>query len=153
MKHPPPNDDDEDENLPSSSTIPTHQRASQSQLLTRIYYPDTLYPDSYSFFADRTEANSAKARLAPTTTLAMNNNEQYPTAVTSDSLGPPSNLSTISKQATTEIEIIDRQSKYPVSVTGFCLHSFLSVSDFLLSSVREISRKKQNIVFNIEKRK
>lgn len=129
MKHPSTDDnnDDDDENLPSPPTIPTHQRASQSQLLTRIYYPDTLYPDSYSFFADRTEANSSKARLAPTTALAMDSNEQYPATMTSDPLGPTSNLSTISKQATTEIEIIDRQSKYPVSVTRFYLHSFHSL--------------------------
>lgn len=77
-----------------SSTKP---HASQSQLLTKIYYPDTLYPDTYSFFADRTETRSTPIVLPS----SMDTNEQYP--------------SVIAKPAMTEIEIIDQQGKQPVS--------------------------------------
>jgi hypothetical protein len=38
----------------TSVTSVISQRQLHSNLLTKIYYPDTLYPDSYTFFTDRT---------------------------------------------------------------------------------------------------
>jgi hypothetical protein len=114
-------DDEENENPSLSSTLRTTQRASQSQLLTKIYYPDTLYPDNYSFFADRGDTKSSQVKSPPPP--SMDTSDQYP--ITSiDSTGPPIILSTIPKQATTESGIIDRQSKYSVSDTGFFLFTF-----------------------------
>ena len=75
----------------------TKEHTTQSQLLTKIYYPDTLYPDTYSFFADRTQRRSTPIGLP----LSMDTNEQYP--------------SVIAKPAMTEIEIIDQQGKPAVS--------------------------------------
>jgi len=109
--------DEDYENQASSSPppLPINQRASQSQLLTKIYYPDTLYPDSYSFFADRGDTASSQIK----TSLPMDRNDQYPTTNPTCS---PAIISTVSKQATTEIEIIDRPTKYVVSNT--CLIHF-----------------------------
>jgi hypothetical protein len=42
----------------------------------------------------------------------MDPNDQY---LTTDPIGPPPMISTLPKQPTTEIEIIDRHSKYAVS--------------------------------------
>jgi hypothetical protein len=44
----------------------------------------------------------------------MDTNIQYPTTIT-DPTGAPSILATVPRQPITEIEIIDRQSKYAVS--------------------------------------
>jgi len=98
------------ENQPSSSSslLPSTQRASQSQLLTKIYYPDTLYPDNYSFFADRGDTSSLQIKSQ----LPMEPTDQYPTT---DPTIPPTIISTLPRQATTEIELIDRHSKYAVS--------------------------------------
>ena len=69
-------------------------RPVNSELLTKIYYPDTLYPDTYTFFADRRGASRVRS--------------------------PPMNEpSTIPKQATNEIEINERQNKSPVSTVIF----------------------------------
>jgi len=103
-------DEDYENQVSSSSLLSTNQRASQSQLLTKIYYPDTLYPDNYSFFADRGDTASSQTKSA----LPMDPNEQYPTT---DPIGPPTIISTLPKQPTTEIEIVDRRSKYAVSNT------------------------------------
>lgn len=67
----------------------TRSRADRSQLLTKIYYPDTLYPDTYSFFTDRS--------------TAMDPSDSNPDATT------------IPKPATTELELIERQTSYAVS--------------------------------------
>jgi hypothetical protein len=103
-------DENYENQVSSSSSIPTNQRASQSQLLTKIYYPDTLYPDNYSFFADRGDTASSQVKSP----LPMDTNIQYPTTIT-DPTGAPSILATVPRQPITEIEIIDRQSKYAVS--------------------------------------
>ena len=76
---------DKQSELAASSTRP---RADRSQLLTKIYYPDTLYPDTYTFFTDRS--------------TAMDSSEPNPDA-------------TVPKPATTEIELIERQTSYLVS--------------------------------------
>ncbi|CAF1273032.1 unnamed protein product [Adineta ricciae] len=86
----------------------SNQRPVQSQLVTRIYYPDTLYPDNYSFFADRSDLPT---NSKDQTSLSMDPNNQYPTTTTDLNNSPP-NLSTIPKQSSTEIETIDRQGKY-----------------------------------------
>lgn len=93
-------DEDYENQVSSSSLLSTNQRSSQSQLLTKIYYPDTLYPDSYTFFADR--------RSQP-----MDANDQSPTT---DPQRTSTNMVAIPKQATNEIEMTERQSKYSVSV-------------------------------------
>lgn len=109
--------DEEHENQDSSSSLPTNQRASQSQLLTKIYYPDTLYPDNYSFFADRGDTSSSSQIKSP---LPMDLNDQYPVT---DPTNPSTMISTVSKQPTTEIDIIDRHTKYPVSNTDLLSYS------------------------------
>ena len=102
-----------DGNLPSQTI---KQRSSQIELVTRMYYPDTLYPDGYSFFADRTDQQNPLSRdKAPVHILTMDSPDQYPTSSTTDPMGPASHVSTISKQENDEIEIIDRPNKYPVS--------------------------------------
>jgi hypothetical protein len=106
------------ENLSLSSVAPINQHVSQSQLLTKMYYPETLYPNSYSFFADRSDTISSKVR-SPIATLSMEANDQY-TSASADVSGHSNNLSTITKQGNTEIEIIDRPSKYPVSIPCVC---------------------------------
>ncbi|CAF1209746.1 unnamed protein product [Adineta steineri] len=81
-----------DEDQKQSSSTTSH-RPIRSDLLTKIYYPDTLYPDSYIFFTDR--------RTSP-----INVNDQ-------DSKKLPVNTSpTTSKQIPNDIEIIESQSKY-----------------------------------------
>ena len=113
MNHSSADETDIEYRHPSSlpSSIPAKQRASHPQLLTRIYYPDTLYPDSYSFFADRSESTAAKQRSPPPT---MDINNQQPPSIT-DTTAPSTLPSAVYKQTTTDIEIIDRQTKYPVS--------------------------------------
>jgi hypothetical protein len=101
---------EEDYENPIASSLITNQRTSQTQLLTRIYYPDTLYPDNYSFFADRGDTASSQIKSP----LPMDPSDQYPTTDTSDR---PAIISTLSRQPTTEIEIIDRPNKYVVSIS------------------------------------
>lgn len=115
---------DEDYENQASSSLPLYQRASQSQLITRIYYPETLYPDSYSFFADRSDTSTTLQINDP---LPMDPSDQYPVSELSNP--PPTISSTLHKQPTTEIEIVDRHSKYPVSNIDLSLyysHPFLS---------------------------
>jgi hypothetical protein len=90
----------DEENEKQQSTTTTNKRPIRSELLTKIYYPDTLYPDSYTFFADR--------RSQP-----MDANDQSPTT---DPQRTSTNMVAIPKQATNEIEMTERQSKYSVSV-------------------------------------
>ena len=117
MNHPSADETDIEYPHPSSSlppslpSIPAKQRASHPQLVTRIYYPDTLYPDSYSFFADRSESTAAKQRSPPPT---MDINNQQPPSIT-DTTAPSTLPSAVYKQTTTDIEIIDRHNKYAVS--------------------------------------
>ena len=40
----------------AEASASTRPRADRSQLLTKIYYPDSLYPDKYTFFTDRSAA-------------------------------------------------------------------------------------------------
>jgi hypothetical protein len=110
MSHQTTVDEDYENQISSSSLLRTNQRASQSQLLTRIYYPDTLYPDNYSFFADRGDTASSSQIKSPVT---MEPQDQY---ATTDPSCPPTIVSTVPRQGTTEIEIIDRPSKYAVSI-------------------------------------
>lgn len=147
--------DEDYENQISSSSLPTnHQRASHSQLLTKIYYPDTLYPDTYSFFADRGDTASSSRVKSP---LPMDTNVQYPTATTTtDPTGAPTILTTVSRQPTTEIEIVERQSKYPVSnkylshfVAIFTIFHFM-IPFFL--NVINILRKKKMLFFDEEEK-
>ena len=92
----------------------TNQRASQSRLLTKLYYPDTLYPDNYSFFADRGDTTSTSHIKSST---AMESNEQY-----SSTEAP-----TMPRSGTTEIEPVDRHTKYPVSSNSisFCFRDLI----------------------------
>ena len=76
-------------------TSVTKSRPIRPEFLTKIYYPDTLYPDSYTFFADR--------RSAP-----MDADEQASTK-------PSVHTATLPKQIINEIETTERPSKYSVS--------------------------------------
>jgi hypothetical protein len=89
MNNRPPSDDENEkqQSLPNSRPI-------RGELLKKIYYPDTLYPDGYTFFADR------RGRSVDT----------------NESTGASNNTATIPKQATIDIEMTERQSKYSVSV-------------------------------------
>ena len=113
MTHQTTVEEDCENQISSSPVLPTKQRASQAQLLTKIYYPDTLYPDNYSFFADRGETASSEHFKSP---VPMEPQDQY---ATTDPTGLPTIISTIPRQGTTEIEIIDRGSKYAVSIRFF----------------------------------
>ncbi len=84
------NQSSNDSNENQQQSLP-NQRPARSELLRKIYYPDTLYPDGYTFFADRR------------TRLLTDTNESTGTT-------------TIPKQSTIEIEMTERQSKYSVSV-------------------------------------
>lgn len=117
-------EDDENPGISSSSLLPINQRGSHTRLLTKIYYPDTLYPDNYSFFADRADTSVPPVRP----TLSMEPSHQY---TTTEPASPPVIVSPLSRQGTTEIEIIDRPNKYVVSQAGFFLSFFLSFSYFL----------------------
>ena len=90
MNNRPPSDDENEkqQSLPNVRPI-------RGELSKKIYYPDTLSPDGYTFFADR------RSRMIET-------NEQ-PT-------GASNNTATISKTPTIEIEMTERQNKYSVSV-------------------------------------
>lgn len=106
---------DEKTASPSSSLLPpTNQRAKQSRLLTKLYYPDTLYPDNYSFFADRGDTSST-AHIR--STIAMESQEQYPST----------DQPTVPRTGTTEVELVDRHTKYPVSskISFYCYFRFL----------------------------
>jgi len=94
------NDDENDKQQSISK-----QRPFRPELLKKIYYPDTLYPDGYTFFADR--------RSSPLQAPTMDTNDQNPTT---DSQGTSRNTATIPKQATNEIEVIERQTKNIVSL-------------------------------------
>jgi hypothetical protein len=89
MNNRPPSDDENEKQQSLSNSRPV-----RPELLKKIYYPDTLYPDGYTFFADR--------RSRP-----IDTNE--PT-------GASNNPATLPKQSTIDIEMIERQSKYSVSV-------------------------------------
>ncbi|UJR28258.1 hypothetical protein I4U23_009508 [Adineta vaga] len=89
--------------------VNANQRPVHSQLLTKIYYPDTLYPDNYSFFTDRGDTTTTTSKEK--TSLPMDLNNQYPATATDLTNSPPS-MSTIPKQSTADVEIIDRQGKY-----------------------------------------
>ncbi|CAF1386635.1 unnamed protein product [Rotaria magnacalcarata] len=84
------------------------QRHLSSELLTKIYYPDTLYPDNYTFFTDR---ESSQARSSYTD---VDTNDQNPTT---DSLRPSTFPITIPSQTTVEIETLGNQRKHTVSVS------------------------------------
>ncbi len=95
-----------DEKNDQEQSIATNKRLSRPELLTKIYYPDTLYPDSYTFFADR--------RSPQLNSQSMDTNDQYSTT------DPPeisrNNTATIPNQTVVEIEMTERQSKYSVSI-------------------------------------
>jgi hypothetical protein len=100
------NTNDEEQKQQSITT----QRPLRSELLRKIYYPDTLYPDSYVFFTDR---ESSRVRSPP-----MDTNEQEPTRFTVNS-------ATIPKQSTNEIEMTERQNRYAVSGLIFNCHNYV----------------------------
>lgn len=79
-----------------------NQRSAGSELLTKIYYPDTLYPDNYRFFTDR---QSSQGRSS----LWMDVNDQNPNT---DSIKPMSACS----QGMIDIETSEEQNKYSVSI-------------------------------------
>ncbi|CAF1338341.1 unnamed protein product [Rotaria magnacalcarata] len=110
------------ENQDSPLSLLSHQRASHFELLTKIYYPETLYPDSYSFFADRADRKLSQAKSS----LPMETTVQYPTKPV-DPIDHPTIVSTVSKQGTHEIEIADRQRKHSVSDTCLFEYSFYLV--------------------------
>jgi hypothetical protein len=95
MNNQPTNDEDQ-----KQQSIAT-QHPARSELLRKIYYPDTLYPDGYTFFADR---GLSRVRSPP-----MDINEQDSTRFTV-------NTATIPKQTTNDIEMMERQNKYTVSI-------------------------------------
>ncbi|CAF3693411.1 unnamed protein product [Rotaria socialis] len=84
------------------------QRHLPSELLTKIYYPDTLYPDNYTFFTDR---ESSQARSSYTDVDASDQNS------TTDSLRPSTFPIAIPSQTTVEIETPGNQRKHTVSVS------------------------------------
>ncbi|CAF3185989.1 unnamed protein product [Rotaria socialis] len=110
------------ENQDSPLSLPSHQHASHFELLTKIYYPETLYPDSYSFFADRADRKLSQAKFS----LPMETTVQYPTKPV-DPTDHPTIVSIVSKQGTPEIEIADRQKKHSVSDTCLFEYSFYCV--------------------------
>ncbi|CAF4552031.1 unnamed protein product [Rotaria socialis] len=79
------------------------QRHLPSELLTKIYYPDTLYPDNYTFFTDR---ESSQARSSYTDVDASDQNS------TTDSLRPSTFPIAIPSQTTVEIETPGNQRKH-----------------------------------------
>lgn len=91
MSNQPSKDEEEKDKSPSAS----NQRPVRGELLRKMYYPDTLYPDTYTFFA------SPRSRSAdpnePPTTIATNSSNNL-------------------RQSNTEIDLMERQSKYPVSI-------------------------------------
>lgn len=93
---------DEDNDKQQSTS---NQRPSRSELLTKIYYPDTLYPNTYTFFADR--------RSSQLHSQTMATNDQSPPVDTHET---STNPSTIPKQPINEIELIERQPKSTVSI-------------------------------------
>lgn len=113
-----PSNDDEETDSTSGSLDRKKTRTSQRDLVKRIYYPETLYPDNYSFFTDRTDPNSNLRENPPIHILNMDSNEEYRNSSTTDpgAIGsPPNQLSAPTKLETNEIEIIDRTGKYSVS--------------------------------------
>lgn len=80
-----PSKDDEEEKDKSSSA--SNQRPIRGELLRKMYYPDTLYPDTYTFFAS-------------------------PRTRSTDTNEPTNNL----RQSNTDIEMLERQSKYTVRI-------------------------------------
>jgi hypothetical protein len=135
--------------MSDQATVDDHRRASQSQLLTKIYYPDTLYPDNYSFFADRSESTTPKG----TSSLPMHPNGHYPTTTTTttESNDSPPSVSTMSKQATAEGEILERQGKYPVSSPSVSFYS-LNCNCFMTNDASSLllymtRSKKTNLCF------
>lgn len=127
MSHRTTIDEDDESPIPSASLLTNNQRASQTRLLTRIYYPDTLYPDNYSFFADRADTSVPPVRSSS----PMDPSHQYPTT---ESASPPVIVSPLSRQGTTEIEILDRPNKYVVSQAGFFL--FFPISFRCISALK-----------------
>lgn len=110
-------------------TADEHSRASQSQLLTKIYYPDTLYPDNYSFFADRADSTTTRGNSS----LPMHSPaEHYPSSSTADAdpVGSPTTMTNIA--AVAESEVLERQGKYPVSISGFLVCSFMALIGIVL---------------------
>ncbi len=83
-------DTDETDKQPSKA----NRRPFRSELLTKIYYPDTLYPDNYTFFADRRSQS-------------MDTNDPTETSINT--------TATIPKPTTTETEMNEQQNKSPVS--------------------------------------
>ena len=83
-----------------------------SRLLTKIYYPDTLYPDSYTFFTNRTSA-------------AMDTHDQ--TSTNTDIRRPSIHTQSVFRQNTTEIETNERQNQSSVGITlfDFALRTFI----------------------------
>ena len=139
MSHRTTIDEDDESPISSSTVLTNNQRGSQTRLLTKIYYPDTLYPDNYSFFADRADTSVPPVRSSS----PMDPSHQYPTT---ESASPPVIVSPLSRQGTTEIEIIDRPNKYVVSQAGFFLFPhFLSMNICIEMNVR----CKVNFVFDI----
>lgn len=120
------NPDDQDENNEDSPSSQP-QRSSQTRLLRKIYYPDTLYPDSYTFFTDRSA------------TLA-NNETTHPTLATE-----PGRTSTQPetpwKPSSTEIEIIEREPRLSVSCSFSIIFFFVRLIDNII--INEIIKRKK----------
>ena len=87
-----PSKDEEEKDKSSSAS---NQRPIRGELLRKMYYPDTLYPDTYTFFASPRSRSTDPNE--PTTTLITN----------------PSN---ILRQSNTDIDLMERQNKYTVSI-------------------------------------
>lgn len=94
------NDEENDKQQTTSN-----RRPFRSEFLTKIYYPDTLYPDSYKFFADR--------RSPQQRSQSMDTNNQNPTTDANETSTIPAPVST---QLKNEIELIERQNKTSVSI-------------------------------------
>ena len=99
---------DSRQDKPSQEAPVSEPKPVQPRLLTRIYYPDTLYPDSYTFFANRTSS------MADT-------HDQ--TSVNPETRRSPTRTDSASRQNTAEIETTERQNKSSVCNIQFWLCS------------------------------
>ena len=124
MSNQPLKDGDEND---KQSSIP-NPRPIRQELLRKMYYPDTLYPDTYTFYA------SPRSR-------AVDTNEPTTTTTTTTT-----NLTTNPRPPSVEIEMTERQSKYSVSI--LFLRKENVIFDRLQCHFTVRARKKKDIIFS-----
>lgn len=107
-------------------------RLIQSELLKKIYYPDTLYPDNYAFFSER-----EPLRQSPN----LDGNDQQ---TTTDSARTTTLSTRIPPQIVVELETPEQFHRHSVSVVcTFTRHNVLFVK-FQCHFTRTYIRSKRN---------